>query len=247
MPSTAVRDMMVNPPRFNIINEDNDFVKFSFTITNSLGNTFDITDCYFKTTYDDTESIFSPTVDTYLTDCDSGGKCGTINVLLQGCTNNETMIVSMVHSLANTLVVDDVISAAGLARELNLVGLIVPSQGVDTCYTVGGQTSSLTSQQPSVSTGTNWSSSAYKYAEVIDCNDSYCGCKSGFTVNNIGGTVSLINVEECDGTLIDLEFPPSSSTVISDCINMNSFWGVAGLSGSSNLSISPGGSYNDCT
>jgi hypothetical protein len=245
VPSIAVSDLMVNPNKFNVINVDDDFVKFNFTITNSNGIQFDIQDCYQKVAYDVTAPIFSPTVNTILSDCNGGGKCGTINVLLEGCVNNETIIVPMIHNLASTLIVGDVISAAGLATQFNLSGSIIPSQGVNTCYTVGGQASSITSVQ-ALTVGTAWSSPGYKYAQVTDCTDSYCGCKSGFTVTNIGsGTVSLVNVKKCDGTSIDLEFP-QGDTVVSDCINMNVFWVIAGLSGT-NLSISAGGSYNDCT
>ena len=246
MPSIAVSNLMVNPPKFNIINEDEQFVKFDFTITNSNGIQFDIQDCYQKVVYDDTAPIFSPTLNMALSDCSGGGKCGTINVLLQGCVNNETIIVPMNHGLASTLVVGDVISAAGLARVTTLSGLIVPSQGVNTCYTVGGQASSVTSVQTSALTGTDWSSPSYKYAQVTGCLDTYCGCKSGFTITNIGGTtVTLNNVKKCDGTSITFEFP-NGDTVVSDCINMNSFWSVAGQF-TTNLSISSGGSYNDCT
>jgi len=237
---------MVNPPKFNMVNEDRDNLKFDFTITNSNGGTFIIQDCYQKVTYDATAPTISPTVNTVLSDCNGGGKCGTINVLLRGCTNNTTMIVQMGLTFAGTLNVGDVISAAALAQLSTLVGLIVPSQGVDTCYTVGGQDNSVTSLQTNGSVGTGWSSSSYKYSVVADCPDNYCGCKRAFTVNNIGGVVQINNVKSCDGgTVYTIDVPASGSVTLSNCINMNSFWSQALIAGvANNLTIS--GSYIDC-
>ena len=239
--------MMVNPKKFNVINESRTNLKFNFTITNVDGNTFDITDCYQKVTYDDTVSTISPIVNTELTDCAGGGKCGTINVLLQGCSNSKTMIIPMAHADADLLIVGDVISAAYLAALPNFSGLIIPSQGIDTCYTVGGQANSVTSSQTANSAGVGWTSTSYKYSSVTDCTDLYCGCKSGFTVNNIGGVVQLVNVKTCDESVVNIDIPASGSVTVSDCINMNSFWSKAAISGSfNNLSIAIG-AYDDCS
>ena len=155
------------------------------------------------------------------------------------------MIVQMGLTLAGTLNVGDVISAAALAKQSNIVGLI-SLQGVDTCYTVGGQDTTVTSLQTNGQVGTDWSSSSYKYSVVSDCTDNYCGCKRAFTVNNIGGVVQINNVKSCDGgTVYTIDVPASGSATVSNCINMNSFWSQANLTGNANnLTIS--GSYIDC-
>ena len=95
--------------------------------------------------------------------------------------------------------------------------------------------------------GTSWSAPSNKYLAVTSCGDSYCGCKTGFTViNTTSSSVGLANVKRCDGTTVTIDIPASGSVTVSDCINMNSFWSVVSLNGLiGNISIAPG-TYNDC-
>lgn len=162
------------------------------------------------------------------------------------------MIVQMANTFAATLNVGDVISAAALAKLNAIVGIIVPSQGVDTCYIVGGQDTTVTSLQTNGQVGTDWYSSSYRYSGVTECGDNYCGCKRAFTVNNIGGSaVQINNVKSCDGgTVYDIDVPASGSVTVSDCVNMNSFWSQALISGNANnlsIALPSPGTYIDCT
>ena len=239
---------MVNPTTFNSSVHNDNFASFSFEITNINGFTFDITDCYSKVTYDSTAPILTPTKDSTNPNCSVVGKCDAVNILLQGCTNGTTIIVQMLESIAQTFINGDIISSAGLASISETKNSIIPSQSVDTCYTMGGKTSSITSTQTANSTGTSWHGSKFKFSGVTNCSDSYCGCKTGFSVTNSGASaISLTNVKKCDSTVETIVVPASGSVVVNTCINMNSFWSVvSSISGGINdIDIAPG-TYTDC-
>ncbi len=240
---------MVAPTIFNTTLNDDDFISFEFTITNQFGQTFTIDECYQKISYDAGAPLLNPSVLSINSDCSNFTKCDVMHVLAEGCVNNDTIIVQMETSLATTLSSGDTISAAALASVGSVVSTIVPSQGVNTCYTLGGKTSSITSSQNNNSVGTDWSTTAKKFSIVTDCSDTYCGCKTGFSINNTSASsITLSNVKTCSGDVVNLTIAGESFNTVTDCINMNSFWQTVFIGGHlSFIQITPGTPYNNCT
>jgi hypothetical protein len=239
---------MVAPTTFNTTLNDDDFASFVFTITNQLSQQFTIDECYEKVPYDASAPLLNPTLNTINSDCSNSGKCEAIHILAEGCVNNKTMIIQMDTGTASSLSSGDTISAARLAGIGALVQEIVPSQGVNTCYTLGGKTFTITSSQNNTTIGTNWPSAAYRYSIVTDCSDTYCGCKTGFGVNNTSSSqITLSNVKTCNGDVVTIILGGESTTTVTACINMNSFWQTVYSGGYSTQIQIALGTYNDCT
>ena len=243
-PSTG--DLMVAPTSFNTTVTDADFVEFEFTITNVQSQTFTITECYKKIDYDESQSILNPTVSAINSDCSNGTKCEVVHVLAEGCTGGKNIIVQMGTAYAATLVSGDTLSAARLAGIASVATPIIQTQGTNTCYTLGGKTSVITTSQNNNSTGVDWTDTSNRTAVVTNCSDNYCGCKTGFTVLNSSSSPITLNAKVCAGDTIQLTIPGSGELTVNDCINMNAFWVAVLSSGSTSfITIGPG-TYNDC-
>jgi hypothetical protein len=221
-----------------------DYKQITNTITSS-STSFQISDCYNLTTYDENVDFITPYTISDTSDCNQAGKCDVINVLLTNCDNSETSIINMsyVFATGNTISSGDTISIASWSPYIG-------NATTNTCYVVGGKTNTITSSQSSGVIGTYWEESAYNSSVQTNCADEDCGCRSKFAIyDESGGGVSNVYYKGCDGTLYGpFTINPGSSLTIpdTDCINVNSIWLYASIYNYIN-DISVSGAYINCT